>query len=180
MKQPLLQPLLIPFTLLTYIGAILVSILFYKPSSLRYYDGVFELVDSTPNSRSTTIWGRPGAQSWGCRVVWFNTTLGLNYAALRVHERIHILHAEWVNADAHAILVPLAWMYLGGWWVVAAIVLSQFAFAISYGIHFMVEWGRGGFNKNWVPAYMRIWTERIAYRVQEEFENGKHKDAWGA
>lgn len=179
MKQHPLQPLLIPFTLLTYLGSLLIAI-FYRPSSIRIYDGVIELVDSTPNSRSTTIWGRPGAQSWGCRVNWFNTTLGLNEASLRVHERIHTKHGEWVNGAAHAILVPLAYMYLGGWWILWAVLLAQAAFGISYGLHFMFEWAKDGFDKDWVPAYKRIYTERIAYRVEAEFEDGKHQDAWGA
>lgn len=179
MKHHPLQYLLIPFTLLTYLASVLIAA-FYRPSSIRIYDGVIEMVDSTPDSTTTTIWGRPGAQSWGCRVNWFNRTLGLEWAPLRVHERIHTLHGEWVNGAAHAILVPLAAIFLGGWWIVGAVVLAQLAFGISYGGHFMIEWARGGFNANWRPAYMRIWTERIAYRRQAEFEAGKHPDAWGA
>lgn len=179
MKQPLLQPLLIPFTILTYVASILIAIV-YRPSSIRYYKGVFELIDSTPNSTSTTIWGRPGAQSWGCRINWFNTTLGLNDAALRVHERIHTLHGEWVNGLAHAVLMPLAWMYLGGWWVLYAFLLAQASFGLSYLVHFLFEWALTGFASDWRPAYRRIWTERIAYRVQAEYEDGKHQDAWGS
>lgn len=180
MKQPLLQPLLIPFTLLTYIGSILISIV-YRPSSIRYYKGVLDLVDSTPGSKSTTIWGSPGAQSWGCRINWFNTTLGLNLASLRVHERIHTKHGEWVNGLAHLILVPPAYLLLSGWWVFGAVILAQLAFGISYLAHFLWEWRKEGFKmEDWYPAYRRIWTERIAYRVQAEFEAGKHPDAWGS
>lgn len=179
MKHQWWQPFLIPFTLLTYIAS-LVIVIFYRPSSIRYYKGCFDLVDSTPGSRSTTIWGRPGAQSWGCRINWFNTTLGLNQASLRVHERIHTLQGEWVNAAAHVILVPLG-LYLGGWWLVGCILLAQLSFGISYLSHFMYEWSKVGFKMDrWKEAYLRIWAERIAYKKQDEYEQGMHKDAWGS
>lgn len=49
-------------------------------------------------------------------------------------------------------------------------------FYLSYGIHFLWHRMKG------VPyqdAYRAIWTERIAYRQQDEFDNGKRPDAWG-
>lgn len=179
MKQPRLQPLLIPFTLLALFGSLLVCII-YKPSKIRYYDGCLDMTDSTPNSKSTTIWGRPGAQSWGCRINWYNTSLGLNDSAMRVHERTHTLHGEWVNAAAHLILVPLAYFLLGTWWAAGAALVAQSAFGLSYGAHFLFEWMLIGFSRNWIPAYKRIWSERIAHKAEIDYSHGNNRNSWGA
>lgn len=176
MRHHILQPLLIPFTLLVYVAQIFL-LPFYRPSSIRWHAGCLELIDSTPNSRTTTIWGRPGGQSWGIRVIWFNARWDRDSASLRVHERVHALHGEWVNAAAHVVFVPPS-LLLGGWWIVGAIALSQCAFGISYGGHFLFEWIRGGFG-HWYPAYMKIWSEKIAYRVDDEYDRGMRPGAWG-
>lgn len=178
MKHHWWQPLLIPFTLLVYVVHLIV-LPFYKPSSIRWFKGCFELMDNSPTSRMTDIWGRPGGQSWGIRVIWYNTHWDRDYAPLRVHERVHTQHGEWVNAAAHAVLVPLALLYGGDWYWLGAVALGQAAFGISYGVHFFYEWAKMGFG-DWQPAYRKIWTERIAYRVDDEFEKGQRPDAWGA
>ena len=182
MKHYWWQPFLIPFTLLGYVATLLV-LPFYRPGAIQFYKGCIELFDRTPDSRTTTIWGRPGGQSWGIRVIWYNRRAGQAWAGLRIHERVHTLHGEWTNAIAHAVLVPLGF-YLDGWdwgWLsIGSIVLSQAAFGILYGAHFLIEWARVGFKPSrWNDAYLRIWSERVAYRVQEEFERGGRDDAWG-
>lgn len=177
MKHHWWQPLLIPFTLLSYIATLFILPI-YKPSSIRWHEGCFELVDNTPNSRRTTIWGRPGGQSWGIRVIWHNSLLDLNSASLRVHERVHTLHGEWVNAVAHLVLVPAGLLLGGGWWLVGAIAIAQLAFGITYLGHFLFEWSR--LRGPWYDAYLRIWTERIAYRIDEEYEQGLRPKAWGS
>jgi len=166
------QVFLIPFTLLTYIGSLLV-LLVYRPTSVRYYKGVLELV-------APTIFGNPLAQSWGCRVNWFNTSESRDRASIRVHERVHTLHGEWTNAVAHLVLVTPAYLYLSTPWVILSIILAQLTFGASYLFHFLFEWRKEKFNRNnWFPAYKRIWTERIAYRVADEFKAGLRTDAWG-
>ncbi len=170
-----LQPLLIPFTLLVYVSQIFL-LPFYRPSSIRWHAGCLELIAGRTNGR-TRIWGRPGGQSWGIRVIWYASQGSLDSAPLRVHERVHTLHGEWVNAIAHAILVPLS-LLMGGWWIVGAIALGQAAFGIAYGGHFLFEWIRGGFG-HWYSAYMKIWSEKTAYRVDDEYERGLRPEAWG-
>jgi len=170
------QPLLIPFTLLTLVGQLLYALV-VRPSSVRWRQWALECIDSTPESRSTTIWGRPGGQSWGCRVLWFNTTLA-SIGEVNVHERVHALHGEWVNAVAHAVLVPAAVLFLGPSWWWPAVIVAQLAFGVAYGGHFAFEWARQGFGP-WHPAYMRIWSERIAYRVDDEWAKGQRPGAWG-
>jgi len=157
-------------------------VLLYHPSSIDWRAWSFELVDSTPDSRETDILGDPGGQTWGARWIWFNMNSIIRRRITPVHERVHILHAEWVNAVAHAILVPLAEFVLGGgWWTIWAVCLAQCAFGISYGGHFMWEMAKLKFDwSRWREAYMKIWTERIAYRIDDEFERGLRPDAWGA
>lgn len=174
-------PILAPFTLLTLLLQLPVALL-YKPSRIRWRAGCFELVDSTPESRDTDIIGHPGGQSWGARVIWYNMTRFIENRIIPVHERVHIWHAELVNAAAHAVLIPIAELYLGGgWWTVSAVLLAQAAFGISYGVHFMWEWGKLGFKRSrWREAYLKIWTERIAYQTDDEYERGLRPNAWGA
>ena len=192
MKHYWPQYLLIPCTLLVLLLQPLYA-LFVKPSSFRWRDGCFECVDNTPDSRRTTIWGRPGGQSWGCRWLWFNRTVSRDWGPLAVHERVHALHGEWINGIAHAALIPLAIYLDGGWHWVWCLALAQLAFGIAYGLHFLWEWGKRGFgpwkvedeNGKMVDgpgyeAYLRIFSERIAYRIDDEYERGLRPDAWGA
>jgi hypothetical protein len=85
-----------------------------------------------------------------------------------------------VNGIAHLIFFPLSF-YLGidGWWLLLTFLLSQSFFGITYGVHFLIEWARGGFNQNWVPAYKRIWAEAMAYQLEKDILTGKKTDVWG-
>lgn len=171
MKHYWFQPFLIPFTLLSYIASI-VLIIIHKPVKYEFKNGCLEMIS---DNEAAEIVG----SSWGNRMIWYAHE-NYRHGGTSVHERVHTAHGEWVNAVAHLILVPLSLLLGGDWWLLGAILLSQAAFGITYGSHFMIEWARGGFNANWVPAYTRIYTERIAYRKEVEFIKGQCPDAWGA
>lgn len=171
------------FTFLTLVVQVLITPL-YKPGKIRWRAGCFEIVDDTPGSMETDIIGNPGGQTFGARIIWFNMKWFVDRRIIPVHERVHIHDAELVNGIAHIVLVPPAFILapdLGAWLPYAAIVLAQAAFALSYGVHFLWEWGKLGFDrKRWREAYEKIWTERRAYRKDDEFERGECPDAWGA
>ncbi len=177
MRHYPIQWALVPFTLVTYLATLLI-LPFYRPTRARWYAGCLELLDDTPDSTKTTIWGRPGAQCWGIRVIWYNTATIRDWVPIRVHERVRAFHGELVNFLAHLVLVPLALATgVSVWW---AIALGQLAFGISYGGHFLFEWLLLGFDPGrWQEAYLNIWTERIAYRVQHRVESGETAEAWG-
>lgn len=174
MKNHWWHPFLIPFTLLTYVVTLLVAVPFYRPTKVRLRAGCIEML------AGTRIWGQPGGQSWGIRVIWYRNESQWDRADLRVHERVHILQGEMINALAHLLLVPIG-IYHGPGWVIAAVLLSQAAFALAYFGHFLFEWRHERFQrKNWHPAYLRTWAERMAYRIQAEFKDGQRPQAWGA
>lgn len=175
MKHYKLQYLLIPFTVLTYLVQLLM-LPFYKPSSIRWRAGCFELVDNTPNARATSIWGRPGAQSIGIRVIFFNLARDREPGPLAIHERVHTLHGEWCNTLGHLLFVPLAIALGLPWW--AGALAGQATFGLLYGGHFFILWALSGFGP-WHESYLRIWSERIAYRVDDEWERGLRPGAWG-
>lgn len=152
----------------------------YKPGSYRINEGCLEIVDRTPLSKETTIFGKPYGQSIGSRIIWLNKESSLFDEGLLVHERVHIIQAEQVNAIAHLVLVPLS-LLLPLTYTVIAVLLAQSAFGISYGGHFLFEWAKLKFKKDlWKKAYMNIWAEVIAYRIQDEFIDGKRTECWGS
>lgn len=178
MRQAWWRWLLVPFALLPAALSLAVA-LFYRPQAWRWRAGALELVAGRKNG-ATRIWGRPGGQSWGARVIWYASGSWWENAGLRVHERVHAAHGEIVNALAHVALVPPAAIWGGAGWIVAAVLLAQAAFGISYGAHFLAEWRRLGYKRSaWRAAYLRIWSERIAYRVEREFNAGQRPEAWG-
>jgi len=142
--------LLAPFTLPNVVVSLLLAV-FYRPTSARWSEGCLELVAGRKKNGTTRIWGRPGGQSLGCQVIWYASERQRARRDLCVHERVHTVHGFWLLG------VP---------------------FGIAYGAHFLWEWARQGFGP-WKPAYYRIWSERIAYRVQDEFQAGQRPDAWG-
>ena len=142
--------LLAPFTLPNVLISLLLAA-FYRPTSARWHDGCLELVAGTYDDGSTRIWGSPGAQCLGCQVVWFRSERHRDKGWLAVHERVHAIHGLW------------------GLGVV---------FAVAYLGHFLYEWARDGFGQ-WRPAYRRIWSERIAYRIDHEYMVGLRPEAWG-
>jgi len=48
---------------------------------------------------------------------------------------------------------------------------------LLYGLHFLVLLP---FSKDWKAAYYKIWAEKMAYRIQDEFKEGKRPGAWGS
>lgn len=181
MKHRWYHYLRIPFTFLTLLVQLAITP-FYKPGRIRFRAGCLEIVDDTPGSLETAIIGNPGGQTFGGRLIWYNMALFVERRITPVHERDHVHMAELVNTIAHVIIVPPSVILSSewGWWIIAAAVaLAQAAFAISYGAHFMWEWAKLGF-KRWREAYMKIWAERRAYRIDDEYEQGKRPEAWGA
>jgi len=142
--------LLLPFVIPNMITSLLLAIP-YGVENWRFSRGCLEFVAKKRNGK-TRIWGRPGAQSLGCPIIWYASTDKWDRADLRVHERCHVIQG----------LLGLG-----------------IPFGIAYGLHFMWNWTWCGFGA-WRPAYLGIWAERQAYRIQGEFFRGERPDAWGA
>jgi hypothetical protein len=104
---------------------------------------------------STHILGRPGAQTHGA-VIFFASEAHRDRADLRVHERVHVLQG-----------------FLGGPIYVLAYVF-HFAWLFAFAPKEPAE------EPRWKRAYRRIYFERIAYRIQAEYQAGKRPNAWGA
>ena len=143
--------LLVPFTLLNVLASLLLAIP-YGVERVRWSRGCLEIMAKRRADGRTRIWGQPGAQSLGCPVIWYASERAWADAGLRVHERCH---------------------------VVQGILGLGIPFGLAYGLHFLWEWALVGFGA-WRPAYRRIWAERQAYRIQDEFEAGQREGAWGA
>jgi hypothetical protein len=138
----------------TLIGLML-AVVVYRAHDFRWNEGCLEAIGGTfqrDGKTITRIWGRPGAQTHG----WFTIYASVEHRAkrpLRVHERVHVTQAF--------VLGPL--------------------FLVAYPGHFIIEWARKGFRPSrWRDAYLRIWAERIAYRIQDEYRRGLRPNAWGA
>jgi hypothetical protein len=141
--------LLVPFTALNVLASLLLAMP-YGVRAWRWRAGCLELVAKRRNDQ-TRIWGRPAAQSLGCQVIWYASERHWDDPGLRVHERCHAIQG---------------------------ILGLGLPFGAAYGLHFLWEWARIGFGP-WHSAYMRIWAERQAYRIQDEFEAGQRPGAWG-
>ena len=62
------------------------------------------------------------------------------------------------------------------------VFLAQISFGLAYGGHFLYHWAKMGFPRDrgeWWKAYLEIWSEVIAYRVDDEYERGLRPEAWG-
>lgn len=174
------QYLLTPFTALTVLVQLLITP-FYKPGKIRWRAGALEVMDNTPGSMDTNILGNPGGQTFGGRIIWYNMASFVERRIIPVHERVHIHHAEWINAVAHMVLVlPVVLLCDSVGLTVCSVLLAQSAFGLAYGGHFLWEMRKLGWDwKRWADAYRKIFTERIAYRIDDEFKNGVRPDAWG-
>lgn len=170
--------------------AALVSIamsIFYGVESWRFRDRCLEITAKKNKDGVTRIWGRPGGQCFGCQVIWYSSVRNRKNKGMRVHERIHAIHAMLVNAITFLAILPFVQTGLIGWGWLA---LSFAAFGTSYGAHFLANWywfiwtgsstNGGGTWREWKPAYYRIWTERIAYRLQRRYRIGLEPGAWGS
>ena len=175
--------LLYPFTALNTLVALL-QFLVYRPVKWRWRAGCVEMIAGTferNGEQVTRIWGRPAAQSLGCPVIYFANERDIEDEGLGVHERVHTYQGVVINAQATCLLWPLlftVWFDMPGhlWWPLLA--LGPAGFGIVYGGHFLWEWMISGFGA-WQVAYRRIWAERIAHRIQGEFNEGKRPGAWG-
>ncbi len=113
------------------------------------------------------LWGKPQASTWR-QGVW-------------VVKVDRIVGGEWVSGQTWGWLVLVKQYrpslkvheFVHVW---HSLLLGVF-FLLSYGVHYL--WNRARGLKHDL-AYRAIWTERIAYRVQSEFAEGKRPDAWGA
>lgn len=138
----------------TLLGLLLAVV--YRARSFRWHAGCLEAVAGTFRRDGypvTRIWGRPRAQTWGWLIVYASEA-DRDKAWLRVHERVHVRHAFWLG--------PL--------------------FLLAYGLHFVWEfiWTSHCDPSRWDEAYREVWSERIAYREQDEFRRGLRPNAWGA
>ena len=89
---------------------------------------------------------------------------------------------EWVGGQAHGWCV----LFKRGQRGIAEVRVHERAhvvhqltlgllFYLAYGAHYL--WLRR--NHDHMAAYQRVWSERIAYRVQVQFVGGRFADAWG-
>jgi hypothetical protein len=167
--------LLVPFTAANLLASMLLAIP-YGVASWRWSKGCLEIV-AKRDGAETRIWGCPGAQSLGCNVIWYASERRWNQAWLRVHERCHAIQGLIAGLIGHVVFVPLAAAFGIPWWL--GVIAGQLLFGTAYGAHFMAAWALQLFGPCW-KAYMKIWAEKQAYRIHEEFENGKRPDAFGA
>lgn len=93
--------------------------------------------------------GDPAGQCLGGPVIWYRSEAAWN-SPIRVHERVHVIQS------AYCLGVP---------------------FWVAYGAHFLV--GLIAHGGEWYPAYMDVWAERQAYRLERNYRAGLLPDAWG-
>lgn len=78
----------LPTTLL----GLIVGVLFYRITQLRFRDGCLEAVAGTRNGR-TRIWNRPTAQTIGWLIVYAQAR-DIAPGRLSVHERVHVVQSH--------------------------------------------------------------------------------------
>lgn len=157
-------------TLPSFLVYLLVVVLIYKPEKWRWSDGCIEFVASLKDDGDTRIWGEPEGQTFGCPLIGYASERSWNYRPYRLHERVHVIHSAIVSTIGVALSLILVW--LGGWFWVGAVAL-WFLFGITYGAHY--AWGRlRGLKHD--KAYRRIWTERVAYRLDAPYRLGGVRD----
>ncbi len=143
--------LLVPFTLPNILASLLLA-LPYGVEQWRWHAGCLEIVAKRRKDGGTRIWGQPSGQSLGCPVIWYASTAAWDSASLRVHERCHVIQG---------------------------ILGLGIPFGLAYGLHFFYHWSIKGFGP-WKPAYRKIFAEKQAYRIQDEYRSGHRPGAWGA
>lgn len=117
----------------------------YGAHSWRWSSGCLE-------AETKRMLGHPWAQTHGL-VIFYANGEARKLAAIRVHERVHVVQG---------FAGPL--------------------FMLAYGLCFL--WGLirppAKFEglPRWYAAYRSIWFERQAYRIQDQFSEGKRPDAW--
>ena len=96
------------------------------------------------------IFGKPGAQTWGY-LIYYRDEAARARKPLRVHERVHVVHGF--------ILGPL--------------------FLPAYGLHFVWLWLKLSRGSDWKTPYRQVWSEKLAYRIDDEYGHGDRPNAWG-
>ena len=122
----------------------------YLPKKVRWSEGCLEFIAGRKKNGRTRIWGRPGAQTHGW-VIFYASESAWNRKNLRVHERVHTLHA----------------------------LIGGPLYALAYGIHFAWLWSRSGFGP-WKASYYKIWFEQKAHAKQSDYILGFCPNAWGS
>lgn len=136
----------------TLIGLLLVPL--YRPTRVRWSEGCLEMIAGTSHGR-TRIFGKPWAQTHGW-LIFYAGEEWWSERSLRVHERVHVTHG-----------------FIGGPFYVLSYIL-HFAWLFAFTPTTPVG------KPRWKRAYLKVWSERIAYRTQDEFADGKRPDAWGS
>lgn len=123
--------------------------IYYWPSQWRWSQGCLEAVAREKKNGDTSMFGQPAGQTWGWLIFYSDSSHMQFHSGLRVHERVHVYQA-----------------FIGGP-----------LFTLAYALHWLILMPMCKFN--WYDAYMKVWAERMAYRIQREFRDGRRPNAWG-
>lgn len=137
----------------TIIGVLLA--LLYRSRSWRWSDGALEVVAGEivrDGRHKTRIWGRPAAVTHGCLIIYASADRRETDAGLRVHERVHVTQGM-IGGPLYVVA------YVGHWlWLLV----------FPPAPHRPDE-------PRWKRAYRGIWAERMAYRIQDEYERSQSR-----
>lgn len=134
---------------------------FYGVEKVRWYKGAIEVVAKRNKHGGTRIFGQPGAQTWGL-IIFYASERSWDWAALRVHERVHIL-----QTILFGVIYPITYL-------------------LAFGVLFLIVklgldwWEREPYDNDMWHAYRMIPWEIWAYAKQHRYEGGEIPDAWGA
>jgi hypothetical protein len=162
-------------TLPAFVLFVLFVLVFYGVEEWGWRAGCLEFVAKRDKNGRTRIWGRPQGQCWGTPAMVFSSSRVLAHRVIPVHERVHAIHGILLCTAGAVVFTPLGLLV---WWPL--MLLGPMVFVIAYVGHFLFEWALRGFKQSefW-HAYLRIWSERYAYRIDDEYERGLRPEAWG-
>lgn len=162
-----LYPLLIINAFVAYVYAVL----WCRAVSWKLISGTLTFI---PGEGRTMV-GNPGGQGWSW-IVGYASEADRDIDNLRCHENVHVWQELMFALGGFVVGVCLALFGAWGWAVLAAFSGGPI-WAVTYGITFLINFARTGFADFWA-AYRAIPFERHAYRVQDEFVEGKRPGAW--
>lgn len=120
----------------------------------------------------------PGAQGWS-PIVGYCDELNRSRTDLRAHENTHVFQELVCAAIGLAVAVPcFVWGGLG--WGLFVASMGGPLFIVTYLGTFLINYIRTGFTIGWDfwAAYRAIPYEKHAYRVGDEYLDGKRPKAW--